>query len=464
MSAINDQRDAVEPTTGRIAALAGRLDAGEPHPTRGPFTRWPRATDAVVAVIVFAASLVFVAVSELDDGDTFETSSIGDLPAGAFALLAVAAAALWWRRTRPVAVTVFVLAVMIVWALAGYGDGHDLALVVSTYSVGRYCTDHRFSLASVVAAFSVSVIGSFIDTNQLIDVWPAVVFTALPWYVGLRVRNRGAYVALLQERAERLEAEQLAREREAVAAERSRIARELHDVVAHQVSMMTVQAGAARTIAPHDVDTAVEAMSDVERAGRAALGELRHLLGVLRHDTTDATNTTDATYVASFAGIADIAGSDQLRPPPGLDGIPTLADELAHTGADVTIAVAELPDRVSTALHLSAYRIVQESFTNIVKHAGPEPVVHVSITVEGPILVIDITNTVRRPKTTVTTPSATTRLTAGGSVAPDLPASGYGIAGMRERATLLGGTLTTGPQQPGSYRVHARLPLEPDAA
>jgi signal transduction histidine kinase len=327
-------------------------------------------------------------------------------------------------------VTVFVLAVMVAWAVAGYGDGHDLALVVAIYSVGRYCTDHRYSLAAATAALLVSVIGSVIDANQRIDVWPAIVFTALPWYIGRRVRNRGDYLVLLRERAERLEAEQHARARAAVAAERSRIARELHDVVAHQVSMMTVQAGAAKTIARDDLDSAIGAMGDVERAGRDALGELRHLLGVLRRDTDD---------------------TDDLGPQPGLADIPALADELMHTGADVSLTLGDLPDHISTALDLSAYRIVQESFTNIIKHAGPNPTVDIAIVIDNGDVVIDITNTIN--------PASTGNVVVA---PPGLPPSGYGIAGMRERATLLGGILTAGPQPPYRYHVNSRLPLEPE--
>ena len=229
-------------------------------------------------------------------------------------MLAVAAAALLWRRSRPIAVTAFVMAIMIGWAIAGYGDGQDLALIVAIYAVGRYTTDHRHSLATLVAVIAVSILGTIIDTNQRIDIAPAVILAGLPWYLGRRIRNRGDYLALLQERAERLEADQHARARQAVADERSRIARELHDVVAHQVSMMTVQAGAAKTIARDDLDAAIDAMGDVERAGRQALGELRHLLGVLRPDDPD---------------------GDDLGPQPGLADIPALADQLTHTGADV---------------------------------------------------------------------------------------------------------------------------------
>ena len=395
------------------------FEPGEPHPSRGPLTRWPHTTDSALCLIVFGLSLVAVTASALDDGQDFTLAAIGDQPAGAFALLALAAAALLWRRQQPIATTGFILAVTITWAAAGFGDGQDLALIVATYSVGRYTTNHRYSVATAAIVGAVTIFGTIIDTHQRIDIAPAIILTALPWYVGRRIRNRGAYLALLQERAERLEAEQSARAGQAVADERSRIARELHDVVAHQVSMMTVQAGAARTIARDDLDTAINAMGDVEAAGRQALGELRHLLGVLRPD-------------------AD--GSDELGPQPGLADIATLIEQLGHTGADVTLTSADPPDAIPASVDLSAYRIVQESFTNIIKHAGHHPTVDITIGRDDHGVVIAITNTTT-------------------STSPVLPGSGYGIAGMRERATLLGGTLEAGPLPPDRYRVRARLPF-----
>ena len=423
MPAVRHQREVSSPATSRRRALLGWLDPGEPHAHRGPFTRWPRATDGALAVVVFAVSLVAVAASALGDGEDFTIDSIGDLPPGAVALLAVAAAALLRRRRRPIAVTAFVMGVTIAWALAGYGDGQDLALIVAVYAVGRYTGDHRQSLVTVAAVVAVSILGTLIDANQRVDIAPAVLLAGLPWYVGRRIRDRGDYLALLRERAERLEADQDARARQAVADERSRIARELHDVVAHQVSMMTVQAGAAKTVARVDLDASIDAMGDVEQAGRQALGELRHLLGVLRPDGP---------------------GQDDLGPQPGLADIPALADHLTHTGADVSLAIAPLPAGLSAAIELATYRIVQESLTNIVKHAGPDPTVHLTIDLDDIGLVIDIANT-----TTDT-------------VAPGLPASGFGIAGMRERATLLGGSLTAVPQPPDRFCVNARIPLEPE--
>ncbi len=427
MDALNPLPGVIATAVGRVEALLARLDPGEPHPYRGPFTRWPRSADTILALMVFAGSLVAVAASDLDDGDAFTWDLIADRPAGALVLLALAAAALVWRRRQPIAVTVFILAVMIGWALAGYGDGQDLAIIVAAYSVGRYTDNHRHGLATVAAVVVVSIIATVIDPAQRIDIAPAIVLTGLPWYMGRLVRNRGDYLALLQDRALRLEAEQQARARQAVAEERARIARELHDVVAHRVSMMTVQAGAAKTIAHHDLDAAIEAMGDVEREGRQALGELRHLLGVLRPDTGD-----------PRAGEPD-----DLGPQPGLVDVPALADQLTHTGAEVTLTATDVPQGLPAAVELSAFRIIQESLTNIVKHAGPNPSVDITIGGDGHALVIDITNTVS-------------------ANSPVLPTSGYGIVGMRERASLLGGTLCAERQFPDHFRVHARLPYEPE--
>ncbi|MCB0955873.1 MAG: hypothetical protein KDB06_07010 [Ilumatobacter sp.] len=425
MATVQHRGGITPPPTGRLAAWVAWMEHGEPRPVRGPFTRWPRISDVLLAAVVFVASVLAVAVSALPDGADLTWASVRDLPVGAFVLLALSAATLWWRRARPITVTAALLLVMLVWAIAGYGDGQDLVLVVAAYGIGRYVDDPRHGLAATAAILAVSLLGTVIDAHQRVDVLPAVLLTVLPWYVGRRVRNRGGYLALLQERAERLEAEQQARARQAVADERARIARELHDVVTHQVSMMTVQAGAAKTVARDDLDVAIEAMGDVEQAGRQALGELRVLLGVLRPDASD---------------------PEQLGPQPGLADVRALTDQLAHTGATVTLTLPALPSSLSAAVDLSAYRIIQESVTNIVKHAGPNPAVEVAVRLEEGALVIDVVNTVA-----AATPAG-----------PDLPSSGFGIGGMRERATLLGGTLAAAPVPPNHYRVHARLPLEPE--
>jgi signal transduction histidine kinase len=408
----------------RRLSWRGWFDPGEPHLARGPFARWPLATDVTLALVVFAASVIAVSVSALPDGQDFTFARIRELPAGAIVLLGLAAVGLVGRRHRPITVLILVLVAMVVWSISEYGDGQELALVVATYSVGRYASDQRHSLAALVAVIVISIGGTAIDSQQRVDIAPALILSALPWYVGRRVRNRGEFVALLQDRAARLEAEQQARARQAVAEERARIARELHDVVAHRVSMMTIQAGAAKTIAHDDLDAAVGAMADVEHAGRQALGELRHLLGVLRPDNAD---------------------PDQLGPQPGISEIQHLVNDLEHAATRVDFTLDVTPTDVAAAIDLSAYRIVQESLTNIVKHAGPNPKVDLLVELDHGELVIDIVNT------TQAAPSA-------------LPSSGFGLPGMRERVSLLGGTMTAGPDGQNRYRVHARIPVETELA
>ena len=179
MRTVTDHREVESPASHQRSALAGWFDPGEPHPTRGPFVRWPHLTDGALAVGVFVGSLIAVAASALGDGEDFTIDSIGDLPAGAFALLAIAAATLLWRRQRPIAVSIVVMATMISWALAGYGDGQDLALVAAVYAVGRYTSDHRYSIATAAAVIAVSLLDTVIDTHQRIDIAPAFILGAL---------------------------------------------------------------------------------------------------------------------------------------------------------------------------------------------------------------------------------------------------------------------------------------------
>lgn len=415
--------DDAPPANWRIV-LSSWLEGSDPRPVRGPLARWPRATDGLIALVVLTGSLVTVALSQLADGQDLTVASMLDQSIGALLLLTAAALSLLWRRARPVAVTAVVATLSIAWAIAGYGDGNDLALAVAIYSVGRYESDQRTSLLAVACVIGTSVLVTVIDSSQRIDVAPALLLALLPWYAGRRMRNRGEYLKLLQDRAEWVEAEQHARAQQAVAEERSRIARELHDVVAHQVSMMTIQAGAARTVARSDPDAAIEAMGDVESAGRQALGELRHLLGVLRPGD---------------------GGRDDLGPQPGITDIPSLAEPLNQIGATVSLTIGRLPANLPTALDLSAYRIVQESITNIVKHAGPNPTVEITIAAEEQALAVNVTNT-----------------TSG--LTQELPSSGFGILGMQERARQLGGTLVAGHHPPNRFTVEARLPLEPEPA
>ncbi len=267
------------------------------------------------------------------------------------------------------------------------------------------------------AAIAVAAISDLVDEGPLADIGGAVFVLFLVWYIGRRIRIRGDYLRLLQERAAQLEREQESEARRAVAEERTRIARELHDVVAHQVSLMTVQAGAAKTVAGDDPAGALQAMEAVEQAGRQALGELRHLLGVLRPE----------------------AEVDGLGPQPSLADVPGLVEHLREAGLEVALAMDGVQTDLPARVELSTYRIVQEALTNVLKHAGPSARTEVRLSTDNHGVVVEVLD--------------------NGHGATILPGSGHGIVGMRERVQLLGGSLDAGPRPGGGFQVVAHLPI-----
>jgi signal transduction histidine kinase len=389
-----------------------------PRRFRGPFARWPRAADAVLAAAVFLAT-VFVTDGP---GDSLVTRPIGDVPIPALLVFAVASAALYWRRHAPLAV----LAVALVAWASTIGSGYaDLggAAIIALYSAGRYATNDRRAHLGVAAAIVVVILDNLTDPAP----WGEAVFGAVTmfvaWYVGRRVQLR-------DQRTAQLAREQAAEARRIVIEERTRIARELHDVVAHRVSLMTVQAGAAKAVAAQDPEGALRAMGAVEEAGRQALDELRHLLGVLRPET-------------------DLDG---LGPQPGLAELPKLVEQTRGAGLDVSLATDGVSAGLPARVDLFAYRIVQEALTNVLKHAGPGARTTVRLGTDRRGIVIEVLDDGR---------SATV---LPGPGLDDAGARGHGIVGMRERARLLGGTLDAGPRPGGGFSVVAHLPTGEEPA
>jgi len=378
------------------------------QPFRGPFTRWPRTSDAVLAFVSFVLTLALWNGARGDDD--------ASLSFAAFVLFLLGNASLCWRRDHPERVHGAILAVSALAMLFGYLRGPIFALAISLYNLGRYSDDDRKSAVGLIAAYALLMIGEIVFTGLSSEDLPELLLPLAFWYTGRRVRARGEYLRLLQERAERLEREQRVEAERAVAAERTRIARELHDIVAHQVSLMTVQAGAAKTIVDTDPDAAARAMSSVETAGRQALDELRHLLGVLRPDNNN----------------------NELGPQPGHADLPRLIEEIERAGLEVFLSFDDNRLRLPARIELAIYRIVQEALTNVLKHAGPDARAEVRIRTGDRNVTVEIEDN----------GVGTTRL----------PGSGHGIAGMRERAQLLGGTLEAGPRKGGGFSVIARLP------
>lgn len=372
----------------------------------------------MLAVFLFVVEVVGTLTRLANESGEFAIAMLGDVQIAAYVLLAISSIALLWRRRQPLIVLLVTLVAAIVWDVVGLEGGPSLAIFVALYGVGRYIVDNRASLLATGAAAFLVAADDMVEGEPVSVIALSLAVVFFWWYLGRRMRGRGERLALLEERAEYLERERAAEAQKAVDEERSRIARELHDVVAHKVSVITVQAGAAQTLAASDPEKAYRAMELVEESGREALDELRQVLGVLR----------------------DGSQSDTLGPIHGLAEIPGLVAEMDRAGTDVSLRMGEIPEPMPASVDLASYRIVQEALTNIVKHAGPDPEAEVQLSVHDEMLVIEVTDR--------------------GSGSSVLSGSGHGLVGMRERTALLGGSFEAGPRLGGGFRIVARLPLE----
>jgi len=328
----------------------------------------------------------------------------------------VAALALAWRRRYPVTVLAVSVTGVAVYSLLGYVNGAGLvAPVLALYAVASQVSARR---AVVLAVVTLAALMTATGLNNPFGRYSDGAFVLIPGMVaavafaGIAVRSRLAYAASVRDRAE-----QDARRR--VDEERLRIARELHDVVAHTMATINVQAAVAAHVLPTKPEAAAEALLAIKAASKEGLRELRAILNVLRQ--------------------ADDA--DPVQPAPGLGQLGTLVEGARQAGLPITLTVTGAPFPLPAAVDLAAYRIVQESLTNVIRHAGPASAT-VSLSYRPDEIGIDVTDTGHGPKA------------AGGGPA------GHGHAGMRERAAAVGGTLQTGPRAGGGYQVTARLPAD----
>jgi signal transduction histidine kinase len=281
--------------------------------------------------------------------------------------------------------------------------------------------------AIYVGGMTLSLIGAFRARGGTPEVFVSeflinLLALVLAWTVGVTVRTRRAYVAALEARNALLEREREENARLAVALERGRIARELHDVVAHNVSVVVVQAGAAERLVETDPARARQAMRDVATTGRQALAEMRRLLGVLREDEQD----------------------DEMTPQPGVAELESLARRVGDAGLPVELSVQGHQRPLPASAALSAYRIVQEALTNTMRHAGPARA-RVILRYLPDALEIQVSDN----GTGSAARTDPTQRTDGG---------GHGLIGMRERVMLFGGELSAGPRPEGGYAVVARIP------
>jgi signal transduction histidine kinase len=311
-----------------------------------------------------------------------------------------------------------ILGALLVTHSNGVPVGVFLAMLLAFYSVGAHCDDRRSPLVGAVAVAAIAAAdlarpGTFSASGTRPAAWLAF---AIAWLVGRDLRRRRQRVADLEDRALRLEREREEQAQQAVAEERGRIARELHDVIAHSVSVIVVQAQAG----PHlvsDPQRVVGVFRAIESSGRDALAELRRLLGILR------------------------SGDEQLAigPQPGLSSLQSLVEQVRASGVSLELRIEGEPVHLPAGIDLSAYRIVQEALTNVVKHAGGAAA-EVVIRYRERALELDVVDD-------------------GHSRPIGVNGDGHGLIGMRERVALYGGTLEAGTRDGGGYAVRARLPF-----
>jgi signal transduction histidine kinase len=379
-----------------------------------------RFTSRQVDWIVLAAAVVLSGIP-LARTDIVAHRSI----AVGLAMLPFETVPLLWRRSRPGLVLGVIAVAFSVSALSGGVDAHggEAGLAFAIFAAALYGNRRVRIVAGAVAVGALAVaFGTVLATGgaERLGRLAGVAFgSGVAWVAGDRTRTRRAYLAQLEERAAQLERDREEHVRRATDEERSRIARELHDIIAHNVSVIAVQAGAARTTAAANPDRAGTTLELIEGTARRTLGELRTLLGVLRKSSEPA---------------------PPRQPQPTLAQLDELVALSREAGLHVEVRVEGEVRTVAAIADLCAYRVIQECLTNTMKHA---PAAHVNVLVRyGPRdLLVTVVDDGPGPS-------------EGGPV-------GNGLIGMRERVALAGGTLTVGPALGGGFRVETRLPIDP---
>ncbi|MBJ7906764.1 sensor histidine kinase [Streptomyces sp. NPDC004549] len=390
--------------------------------------RHPTWVDCFWAVVLLGVS--GVSVVNMDGTPNHHGSY-----AAAWTVSVILCAVLALRRRVPEAMLLVVLATGVAQLVLDVQPvAADFAMLVITYTVAATGTRwaSRLALAgSLVAASLAQVRWPNEHTSGLGQIALAVFQTvpfALAWVLGDSMRTRRAYFAQLEERAARLEREREAQSKVAVAAERARIARELHDVVAHNVSVMVVQADGAAYVLDAAPDQAKKALETISSTGRQALAEMRRLLGVLR--------------------TGEHQESGEYVPQPDVGQIDDLVEQCRTSGLPVDFKVEGTPRPLPSGVELTAYRIVQEALTNTRKHGGPEAGASVRLVYfdDGLGLLVEDDGK-----------GAPHELYEEGGA----DGQGHGLIGMRERVGMVGGTLDAGPRPGGGFRISALLPLKP---
>ncbi|MEV7418159.1 sensor histidine kinase [Streptomyces sp. NPDC089919] len=393
--------------------------------------RHPTGVDSLWAVLLFGISTLEIASEQ-------SISGISPLVDRLLAMVSVTALCVVLALRRRFTAPMYWLAVgagAYQLALGVRPDSADLAMLVILYTVAasaevpRWLSRVAFGSGLLAAPLAAARWGfnKADSANDIAMMVMVMVPFALAWVLGDSIRTRRAYFAQLEERNRRLEKEREAQAKVAVAAERARIARELHDVVAHNVSVMVVQADGAAYVMDAAPDQAKQALETISGTGRQALAEMRRLLGVLR--------------------TGEPQESEDYVPQPDVEQIEVLVEQVRTAGLTVDFDVEGTPRPLPSGVELTAYRIVQEALTNTRKHGGPDAKARVRLVYFDDGLGLLVEDDGRG--------AAHEMYRDGGA-----DGAGHGLIGMRERIGMVGGTLDAGPRPGGGFRISALLPLK----
>lgn len=381
--------------------------------------RRPPAHDAVFAVLFAVAVVAITRRLDLAEDEPRAVDALG------YAVVVVACTSLAWRRCFPTAVLSVTTAALAIYIARSYPGGPaHLAPVIAMYTVASCYERRRWVTAVGAAAATLALVGLLFAENDSAGVFVILYFSwaAAAGFLGDAARSRREYLEGLEERNRRLEEAHEEEARRRVAEERLRIARDLHDVVAHSLSSINIQASAGAHVAARHPEQAERALAEIKRASKEALDELRMALGTLRSSSDDETAP--------------------LAPQPSLARLEALVERTRKAGLRVDVEVRGSPVVLAGPVDAAAYRIVQEALTNTLRHANATHAVVSIVCASGSVHVEVVDDGNGAP--------------AGGS-----HRAGHGLVGMRERALALGGTVEVGAAAGGGFRVHAYLPAQP---
>ncbi len=380
------------------------------------FRLHPQLTDAVVALVLLLGGLGAHFFSR--ESDVRDPSVLGVV------LVVLATVPLIWRRRWPIVVLTVLLGSVVWLELIHAGNPGWLPVLIGSYSLTAHRTGQPLRREGAIfwgVVVIIATLGTIFGDTPHQALLSGAVLIALAMVVGDNVRRRRARAAELAEREENEQREHELLARQQLQDERQRIARELHDVVAHSVSVMIIQAAAARRQLASNPDRARDALTTIEETGREAMTEMRRMLGVLRNETASA----------------------ELAPQPSLASLAELVE--ASTDVPVTLRVEGDVHGLPSGIELNAYRLVQEALTNVRRHAGRVDRVELSVIRSDDSLSVEVSDDGR---------GSAAVASSGGS-------GGLGLVGMRERVSMFGGELVAGPQPGGGWRVRAVFPLAP---